>query len=614
MSMTPAKTTDVSVALGVSAPANESAVLSVEKSVLGKKWAFAGGDARTAEGIAQAFNLPELVARVLVARGIGFDDVEEFLNPTLKAQLPDPATLQDMEKAAARIAQAIMHNEKIAVFGDYDVDGATSSALLKRFFRVFGIEARIYIPDRIKEGYGPNATALVKLRAEGAQLLITVDCGVTAFDALQVGTDAGLDIVVLDHHRAAPELPAAHAVVNPNRLDCTSGQGHLAAVGVTFLTLVAVNRQLRQAGWFTGTRTEPRILNWLDLVALGTVCDVVPLTGLNRAYVAQGLKVMALRQNVGLNALAELGAIAEAPNTFHACFVFGPRVNAGGRVGEADLGWRLLSTDDTLEARVLAKKLHQYNADRKFLEEGMIEEAVERAQHQASAEDFVLLVDGEGWHPGVIGIVAARLKEKYNLPACVVAFDERGTGKASGRSVAGVDLGGAVISAKEAGLLVAGGGHKMAAGFTVLRENFDALRAHLNAHVEKQLQGQAYAPELRLDSVLSVPALTLELVEKLSALAPYGAGHSEPRFALTGVKVIKPTVVGERHVSCFLQDTAGGTSIKAIAFRAMDSGLGELLLKAGSAPLNLAGHVSINSWQGKRSVNFQIVDASKVFA
>lgn len=608
------KTAELNVSLPVLTPANETAVLSVEKSVLGKKWAFTAGDQRLADGIAQAFNLPELVARVLVARGVGFDDVEEFLNPSIKAQLPDPSVLQDMDRAAQRIADAVINNEKIAVFGDYDVDGATSSALLKRFFRVLGIEARIYIPDRIKEGYGPNAAALQKLRGEGAKLLITVDCGTTAFDALKAGVAAGLDIVVLDHHRAEPQLPEAHAVVNPNRLDCGSGQGHLAAVGVTFLTLVAVNRALRQAGWFSGTRVEPRILQWLDLVALGTICDVVPLTGLNRAYVAQGLKVMAMRQNVGLNALAELGAVSEAPNTFHAGFVFGPRVNAGGRVGEADLGWRLLSTDDSLEARVLAKKLHEYNAERKFIEEAMIEEAVERAQHQATAEDFVMLVDGEGWHPGVIGIVAARIKEKYNRPACVVAFDELGIGKASGRSVAGVDLGAAVISAKDAGLLLAGGGHKMAAGFSVARDQFKALRAHLNAHVENQLKGQAYAPELRVDSVLSVPALTLELVEKLSALAPYGAGHAEPRFAVTGVRIIKPAVVGERHVSCFIQDTSGGASVKAIAFRAMDSALGELLLKAGAAPLNIAGHVTINSWQGKRSVNFQIVDAAKVFA
>ncbi len=591
----------------------EVAVLSVEKSLLGKKWAFAHTDQRLAEGIAQAYNLPELVARVLVSRGVGFDEVEEFLTPTLKAQLPDPSTLMDMDKAAERIASAIMTGEKIAVFGDYDVDGATSSALLKRFFKAQGRDARIYIPDRINEGYGPNAAAMLKLRDEGIKLLITVDCGVTAFEPLAVGTAAGLDIIVLDHHRAEPQLPPVHAVVNPNRLDCTSGQGQMAACGVTFLAIVAINRRLRAAGWYNTERPEPRILQWLDLVALGTVCDVVPLTGINRAFVAQGLRIMAMRLNVGINALADLAAVSEAPNAFHAGFVFGPRVNAGGRVGEADLGWRLLSTEDTLEARILAKKLHEYNAERKSIEEAMIEDAMARAAESA-LHDQVIIVDGDGWHPGVIGIVAARLKEKYNRPSCVVAFDDKDIGKASGRSVTGVDLGAAISAAKEQGLLIAGGGHKMAAGFTVARRQFADLRGFINAHVENQLKGQALTPELRVDSVLSAAALTIELVEKMNQLAPYGAGHSEPRFALAGVKVIKPTVVGERHVSCFLQDTAGGTSVKAIAFRAMDSSLGEALLKAGSAPLNIAGHVSINHWQGKRSVNFQIVDAAKVFA
>ncbi len=590
----------------------EAAVLSVEKSLLGKKWAFAHTDARLAEGIAQAYNLPELVARVLVSRGVGFDQVEEFLNPTLKAQLPDPSTLADMDKAAERIASAIMTGEKIAVFGDYDVDGATSSALLKRFFKAQGRDARIYIPDRINEGYGPNVAAMLKLRDEGIKLLITVDCGVTAFEPLAAGTAAGLDIIVLDHHRAEPQLPPVHAVVNPNRLDCTSGQGQMAACGVTFLAIVAVNRRLRAAGWYNTERPEPRILQWLDLVALGTVCDVVPLTGINRAFVAQGLRIMAMRLNAGINALADLAAVSEAPNAFHAGFVFGPRVNAGGRVGEADLGWRLLSTEDTLEARVVAKKLHEYNAERKMIEEAMIEDAMARAAESA-LHDHVIMVDGDGWHPGVIGIVAARLKEKYNRPSCVVAFDDKDIGKASGRSVTGVDLGAAVSAAKEQGLLIAGGGHKMAAGFTVARRHFAELRGFINAHVENQLRGQALTPELRVDSVLSAAALTIELVEKMNQLAPYGAGHSEPRFALAGVKVIKPTVVGERHVSCFLQDTAGGTSVKAIAFRAMDSALGEALLKAGSQPLNIAGHVSINHWQGKRSVNFQIVDAAKIF-
>ncbi|MBU6475538.1 MAG: single-stranded-DNA-specific exonuclease RecJ, partial [Alphaproteobacteria bacterium] len=535
----------VSHAAAVAAQAGiREGVLSVESSVLGKKWAFTPADGRLAAGISQAYGLPEILGRLLVSRGVGFDAVETFLNPTLKTQLPDPSTLKDMDKAAERIADAVVKGEKAAVFGDYDVDGATSSALLKRFFKALGADLHIYIPDRIAEGYGPSAPALLKLKEQGIDLVITVDCGVTAFDAIGAGTQAGLDIVVLDHHRAEPTLPNAIAVVNPNRLDDDSNQGQLAAVGVTFLAIVAVNRLLRSRGFYTDTRPEPRILQWLDIVALGTVCDVVPLTGVNRAFVSQGLKVMALRQNPGIVALGDVAGLSEAPGTFHAGFMFGPRVNAGGRVGESSLGARLLSTDDPLEAKAIALQLHQYNAERKELEKAVLDDAIARIGENAG-DDLVLMIDGEGWHPGVIGIVAARLKEKYNRPACVVAFDENGIGKASGRSVSGIDLGGAVLAAKEKGLLINGGGHKMAAGFTVARDLFPALAAAVNEHAREQLKGQPFAPELRLDAVLSLHALTLDLVEKLDRLAPYGQGHAQPRFALARVKIVRPRVVGE---------------------------------------------------------------------
>lgn len=596
---------------GLQQQSGENFVLDVQHSVQGKKWIFNPVDERQAQGISQAFGLPEIIGRLLVARGVTFGEVDTFLNPALKSQLPDPYMMKDMDKAATRIADAIMKGQKVAVFGDYDVDGATSSALLKRFFKSLGAGLRIYIPDRIQEGYGPNAPALLKLRGEGMDVVITVDCGATAFDALEAGTAAGLDIVVLDHHRAEAKLPEAYAVVNPNRLDDNSGLGHLAAVGVTFLTIVAVNRILRERGFYTDQRPEPRILFWLDIVALGTVCDVVPLVGLNRAFVAQGLRVMAMRQNPGLVALGDVASLSEPPSAFHAGFVFGPRVNAGGRVGDSGLGAQLLSTDDPLEAKALAQQLHRYNAERKELESLVLEEAMQRAEE--IKDNLVLLVSGDGWHPGVIGIVAARLKEKYNRPVCVIAFDEKGIGKASCRSVSGIDLGSAVIAAKQAGLLVNGGGHKMAAGFTVEREQLAALSEYLNLHVKEQLSGKDYAPELRIDGVLSAHALTLDLVDKLSKLAPYGAGNAEPRFVLTGVKIVQPRVVGENHVSFFIQDTSGGSSIKGIAFRAMDSALGEVLLKSGSAPLHVAGHVTINEWNGKKSVNFQIIDAAPVW-
>ncbi len=589
------------------------AVLDVAQSVMGKAWKFTPTDERMAAAIAQAHDLPLIVARLIVARGISFDDVKSFLNPTIRDHLPDPYTLKDMDKAAHRIVDAIRNREKVAVFGDYDVDGATSSALMKRFFDSLGLDLQVYIPDRIAEGYGPNATALRKLKSEGAELLITVDCGVTAFEAIAAGTKAGLDIVILDHHRAEPQMPDAVAVVNPNRLDDDSGQGHMAAVGVTFLTIVAVNRILREEGYYNDTCPEPRILQWLDIVALGTVCDVVPLTGVNRAFVAQGLRVMAMRQNPGLVALADIAGVSYEPTAFHAGFVFGPRVNAGGRVGEAALGWRLLSTNNTLEARVLASKLHEYNSERKTIEDGVLEQALDMVEETGADKDSAILIAGEGWHPGVIGIVAARLKEKYSRPACVIAYDDHGVGKASGRSMAHLDLGAAIIAAKQQGILLAGGGHKMAAGFTVMRDNFDALHTFVNDHINKQMAGQSYQPELRLDNVLSAHALTIELAETVAALGPYGTGHPEPRFALSGIKIIKATVVGEKHVSCFIQDTAGGTSVKAIAFRSIDTELGRTLLNAGGAPLHLAGHVTINTWQGRKSVNFQIVDAAKVY-
>lgn len=593
-------------------PQRDGAGLEVARSLLGKRWAFTPFDARVAAAISQTYGISELMGRLICQREVGFDAVPGFLDPTLKSSLPDPSRLKDMDRAAARIADALMQGQKIAVFGDYDVDGACSSALLKKYFRSLGADARIYIPDRIAEGYGPNATAMQKLRGEGADLVITVDCGSTAFDALAAAKACGLDVVVLDHHRCEPQLPEAVAVVNPNRLDCDSGQGHMAACGVVFLTLVAVNRELRRRGWFGQERAEPHILQWLDLVALGTVCDVVPLTGVNRAYVAQGLRVMGMRQNAGLVALCDVAGVDSAPSVFHLGYLLGPRVNAGGRVGQSDLGAQLLSCDDALAAKPLALRLHEHNAERRAIEEDMIGDALSRIQPPGEG-DRIMLVDGDDWHPGVIGIVAARLKEKYNLPAAVIAFDENGVGKASARSVPGVDLGGAVIAARQQGLLVAGGGHKMAAGFTVLRDQLPAFRTFMNDHVLRQLQGEAIVAELRVDGVLSVPALQLALTEQLDRLGPYGAGHAEPRFVLSGVRIIKAKVVGDSHVSCFVQDTAGGASVKAIAFRALDTPLGDALLKGGSAPLHVAGHVSVNEWMGRKSVQFQIVDAASAW-
>lgn len=589
------------------------AFLNVDRSATGRRWQARPYDERLAWALAQGRGLPEIVGRVLAARGVNEDACDGFLTPTLKSCLPDPSRLRDMDVAAVRIAAAIRDGEPVAVFGDYDVDGATSAALWRRFFRALGADLRVYVPDRVAEGYGPNAPALLRLKTEGVRLVITVDCGVAAFAALEAAAGAGLDVVVLDHHAAEPRLPPAVAVVNPNRLDEDGAYRTLCAAGVCFLTVVAVNRELRRAGHYA-TRPEPNLLEWLDLVALGTVCDVVPLTGLNRALVAQGLKVMARRTNPGLAALADVAGVKERPDAYHAGFVLGPRVNAGGRVGAADLGARLLSTDDPVEAAELARRLDAHNGERRAVEQAVLEDALARVEERASDLAELVFVAGEGWHPGVIGIVASRLKERYARPACVVALDEApdGTvlGKASGRSVRGVDLGAAVIAARQEGLLLAGGGHRMAAGFTVRGDRLDDLRAFLAARVAEQVAAAPLVPTLDLDGALSVGACTVALVDTLAALGPFGTGNAEPRFAVADTRVVRADVVGNGHVRAILTGSDGGR-LKAIAFRALDGDLGRCLLQAGAAPLHVAGVLRIDRWNGTEAVQLLIDDAAR---
>lgn len=590
---------------------SQQAFLNVSRSLGGRRWVARPSDERTALALAQSHGLPELVGRVLSARGVDLPTADNFLSPTLKAMLPDPSHLKDMDAAADRIARAIRSGERVAVFGDYDVDGATSSALLRRFFRAAGAELSVYIPDRISEGYGPNAPALLRLKDSGVSLVVTVDCGVTAFDPLAAAAGAGLDVVVVDHHAAEPRLPRAVAVVNPNRVDEDSPHKTLAAVGVTFLLVVAVNRVLRDAGWWSNGRKQPDLIGWLDIVALGTVCDVVPLVGLNRALVSQGLRVMARRANPGITALSDLCKLAEKPDAWHAGYILGPRVNAGGRVGASDLGARLLSTDDPAEAAELARILDQHNTERRAIEATVVEEAM--VQVEAALEDLggLVFAVGEGWHPGVIGIVAARLKERYNRAACVVALD-KGIGKASGRSIRGVDLGAAVIAARHAGLLIAGGGHRMAAGFTAAAERLPELKRFLSDRIAAQQEGGPLAPTLELDGVLSVGGATPDLVGTLAKLGPFGTGNSEPRFALADARIAHASVVGENHVRCILT-SGGGERLKAIAFRALDSDLGKGLLKSGGAPLHVAGHLRPDNWQGRNEVQLMIEDAAPVW-
>lgn len=601
-------------------PADErSCFLGVERSAIGKRWEERLRDPRLGLALAQRLELPEIVARVLAARGVGLDEAERFLDPTLRDALPDPSCLKDMGVAAARLAAAITAGESIAIFGDYDVDGATSAAVLTRFLRAVDGQVRIYIPDRLAEGYGPNTKALLRLRQEGAAVAVTVDCGITAFEPLDAAAEAGLDVIVLDHHTAEPRLPRAHAVVNPNRLDEPGPEGDphglrcLAAVGVTFLLVVALNRVLRQAGWYgESLRPEPDLMQWLDLVALGTVCDVVPLTGLNRALVAQGLKVMARRRNAGLTALCDVTRLNEAPDTFHTGFMLGPRVNAGGRVGEAGLGAQLLSTDDPDEAAAMAGRLDAYNSERRAIEANVLEQALDQIESAGQPPEGLVFAAAEGWHPGVIGIVASRLNARYNLPAMVVALDPTsGEGKGSGRSVPGVDLGASVIAARQAGLLINGGGHPMAAGLTLATSRAAELRAFLEERMGRALAEVSYRPSLGLDGALQPSGVTVELIQQIERCGPFGAGNAQPRFVLPAVRIVKADVVGENHVRCILSGTDGGR-LKSIAFRALDSELGQMLLHAGGLPLHIAGKIRLDHWAGRESVQLIIEDAAPI--
>ena len=587
-----------------------SAFLKVERSFGGKRWRPRLNDERAALAIAQHLGVPDVLGRVLAARGVGIDEAEAFLDPKLRDLLPDPSHLLDMDKAVARIVGAINGGEKIGVFADYDVDGACSASLLVRFFAALGRDLLVYVPDRIAEGYGPNTPALLKLKEQGVSLVLTVDCGTTAFSPLKDAADAGLDVVVIDHHVAEPMLPDAVAVVNPNRLDETSPVGQLCAAGMVFMLIIAVNRALRDAFWYGEGHGEPDLMKMLDLVALATVADVVPLTGVNRALVRQGLAVMARRENPGIAALADISRLDELPEAWHLGFMLGPRVNAGGRVGEAGLGVKLLTTNDKDEATGIAMRLDQYNSERREIEAAVLNAAMAQAERQAEADAPLILVASEGWHPGVIGIVAGRIKETFNRPACVVSI-ENGLGKGSGRSVRGVDLGPAVIAAHQAGHLVNGGGHAMAAGFTVAGERLDDFRRFLTDHIENQLAVAVLAPDIGIDGALSPEGATVEFIDSLNDAGPFGAGNPRPRFVLPAVAPINARIVGTDHVSCFLAAPQGGPRLKSIAFRTAGTPVGEALLNARGGALHVAGHLNVDTWQGDRKPQLIIEDVAR---
>lgn len=580
----------------------------IPPSITGQIWCWRGGTNDSGESSPPS---DDLITQLLLARGCTRDDLALHRAPTLRHFMPDPSLFQDMDRAAARIADAIQSQEQLTVYGDYDVDGATSAALLIRLLRDLGLDADYYIPDRLMEGYGPSGAALVKLAEAGSSLVITVDCGAQAFEALEMAQAAKLDVIVVDHHKCASALPPAYALINPNRLDErpeAAAHGHLAAVGVAFLLAVALLRELRKRGYFE-TRKEPDLLGLLDLVALGTVADVAQLKGLNRAFVSQGLKVMGQRRNLGLATLASVSRLKRAPLCHDLGFALGPRINAGGRVGESDLGVRLLTSLEDEEAHAIALELDRFNEERRAIEATVQEQAEGIAAHQTNRS--VLVVSGDGWHPGVIGIVAGRLKEKFSRPVIVVATDEAGIGKGSGRSISGVDLGAAVLAAKDSGLLVAGGGHAMAAGLTVERAKIDALHDYLDDRLAEATAKAQADRALAVDSLLAPRALNPDLVNAMEAAGPYGVGWPAPRVVIGPVRILKADVVGSGGHVRLLLSGHDGASLKAVAFRQRDTLLGLSLLGAGKGrSLWFAGRAKIDEWGGGRSAELHIEDAA----
>ena len=592
--------------------ASDRAFLGVEQSLSGQKWIarldLAGEN--KAISIAQTTGLPEVIARVLAGRGVAIGEAKAFLDPTIKSLMPDPSCLTDCDAAAERIADAIKRGERVAIFGDYDVDGAASSALMQRLLRHFGVTSEIYIPDRIFEGYGPNPTAIGELIDRGAGLIITVDCGSTSHEALAEAARRGIHVVVIDHHQVAAELPRALALVNPNREDDLSALGHLCACGVVFMVLAGTLRLLRQKGDSRAGSFD--LLACLDLVALATVCDVVPLKGLNRAFVVKGLIATRTMGNVGLAALSQRAGVNGPVTPYHLGYLIGPRINAGGRIGDAALGSRLLTLDDPVEAAAIAERLEELNRERQAIEAAMLAEAdAEAAIEMASGEGpAVIVTERRGWHPGVVGLLASRLKERYRRPAFAIAFDGNGKGTGSGRSVPGLDIGRLVRKAVDTGLLLKGGGHAMAAGLTVEESRLGDLRAFFEENAAETVAGLTASHRLKIDGAISASGATLDLIDMIERAGPYGAGHPQPVFAVPAHTLTDARVVGQNHVKLTLSGADGGR-LNGIAFRAADTDMGATLLGGRGMAFHVAGSLSADHWQGVRRVQMRVVDAAQ---
>ncbi|HEV2571993.1 single-stranded-DNA-specific exonuclease RecJ [Methylocella sp. CPCC 101449] len=589
------------------------AFLNVERSVTGVPWRDRlGPDGRAiSEALVQQFGISDILARVLAGRGVTPETALPFLHPTVRDAMPDPATMVDMEPAIARLAQAITAGERIAIFGDYDVDGACSSALLADFLRHCGSDHAVHIPDRIFEGYGPNNDAISRLAADGATLLVTVDCGTASIEPFEHARTLGLDVIVLDHHQAPEVLPSASAIVNPNRLDDLSGLGYLCAAGVVFMTLVALNRRLREQGFWRESRPAPDLLKSLDLVALATVADVVPLRGLNRAFVSTGLQVIRGRGRIGLRALFDAAGLDGPPQAFSLGFMIGPRINAGGRIGDASLGARLLSLDDEAEAVRIAAELDRLNKERQVLEMAAVAEAEAEALASLGLDEegaAVVVAASQGWHPGIVGLVAARLKERFGRPAFAIAMGGL-TGTGSGRSIPGVDLGKAVRAAVEAHILVKGGGHAMAAGVTVERDKLGAFRAWLEERLGETVARARAEHALIIDAALTAGGARKEMVADVERAGPFGSGNPEPVFALPSLRILDASQVGTQHVRVRAQ-SGDSARIDAVAFRALEKPLGQALIRHRGEILHLAGTLSIDRWGGNERVRLRIIDAA----
>ncbi|EAQ33746.1 RecJ exonuclease [Nitrobacter sp. Nb-311A] len=597
-------------ALPVQAP---DAFLGVSHSATGRLWRdrLDQRGAARALAIAQRHQLPEMLARVIAGRGVEIDAIADFLDPTIRRLMPDPSTVTQMETAAKRLADAAMRGETVAIFGDYDVDGATSAALLAWHLRHCGLDPLIHIPDRIFEGYGPNVDAIDALADRGATLLVTVDCGTTSIEPLSVARQRGMSVVVIDHHQCGDDLPEVEALVNPNRPDDLSGLGHLAAVGLVLVTLVALNRELRKRGFWSSERPEPNLLDMLHHVALGTVADVAPLTGLNRAFVAKGLIALRRRDHVGHTALMDVARLSGPPEAWHLGFMLGPRINAGGRIGRADLGVRLLLEGDVSEAARIAAELDRLNAERRVIEQAAEAQAEAEALASLGLEDkgSVIVTASEGWHPGVVGLVASRLKDKFSRPAFVVALEPGGIGTGSGRSIGGVDLGKAVRRAVTDGVLLKGGGHAMAAGVTLRKEQLAEFRAYMENTLAADVARSRHVRELFIDGAVSARTATPEFVTMLNRAGPFGAGNPEPMVALPSHQLIHADEVGQAHLRLRFK-SGDGAIVNGIAFRAVGQPLGNALAQMRGQPLHVAGSLAVDRWQGAERVQLRVVDVA----